>query len=215
MLAIITTGMSLGFSASASCTAVCFPILLPYLASDTNTRLLQGLKTVLLFSLGRISAYMVLGMIVAFIIGSVDLSPLLVPVVTVCLSLILIIYGLHTLGAFNTSNQPVARACQGITRRRPHFLMGILVGSRPCIPLLAALLYSTSLSGVGQVMLFMLFFGLASSLLIIAFGVAGRGFLNLLANKISLERIRRLSGLVLVIMGVVFLLQGIAALINI
>jgi hypothetical protein len=195
MLSLIATGMSLGISASTSCAAICFPILLPYIASDTNTRL-------------------TLGLIIAFIIGSVDISPLLVPLVTLGLSLILIIYGLHTLGAFNFGNGIAVKTCKAVGSKRPHFFMGMLVGSRPCIPLLAALLYTTSLTGFGEVTLFMLFFGIASSLLIITLGVAGRGLINLVVNKIGLERIRRLSGLVLVMMGGVFLLQSIGGLIG-
>ncbi|MBN1369907.1 MAG: sulfite exporter TauE/SafE family protein [Dehalococcoidaceae bacterium] len=214
MLSLIITGMSLGFSAGTSCTAVCFPILIPYLASDTSTRILSGLKTVLLFSAGRLVSYMALGVGVAFILGSADISPLMVPVVTLILSLVLVLYGLNTLGAFNTSQKPVARACRGITSRRPHFIMGMLVGLRPCIPLIAALMYTVNLSGVADVVIFMLFFGIASSMLIIVFGVAGRGFLNLLVNRIGLDRIRRLSGLVLVIMGAVFMLQAVGGIIN-
>lgn len=63
-------------------------------------------------------------------------------------------------------------------------------------------------------MVFMLCFGIASSLLVIAFGVAGRGFINLLVSRIGLERMRRLSGLVLVILGAFFLLQGIGGVIH-
>jgi len=200
--------MTLGFSASTSCTAVCFPVLLPYLASEKNTRLLSGLYTVLLFSLGRLTAYMLLGVIVALIIGSADISPLLVPIVTLLLGLLLILYGLNTLGAFNTGKNPAVKTCQGITSKRPHFFMGLLVGSRPCMPLLAALLYSVSLSNIMHVIVFMLFFGIASSLLVIVLGVAGRGAINLLINRVGLERIRRLSGLVLVFMGFIFLIQG-------
>ncbi|MDD5604971.1 MAG: sulfite exporter TauE/SafE family protein [Dehalococcoidales bacterium] len=214
MLTLIATGMSIGFSASTSCTAVCFPILIPYLASQSSTRILGGLKTVLLFSAGRLISYMALGIIVAWIMGSMNISPLMTPIVTIILSLVLVLHGLNTLGAFNFSQRPIAKACRGISSGKPHFIMGLLVGLRPCVPLLAALMYTVNLSSIFEVMVFMLCFGIASSLLVIAFGVAGRGFINLLVSRIGLERMRRLSGLVLVILGAFFLLQGIGGVIH-
>ena len=209
MITLIATGLSLGFSASTSCTTVCLPVLLPYLASDKNTGFLRGLNTILLFTLGRMIAYMLLGIVVVFLIGSADISPWLVPAVTLLLGLVLFSYGLHTLGAFQLSTKPVVRACEAVSSRRPPFVMGLLVGSRPCMPLVAALLYSISLAGIGQVIIFMFFFGLASSLLVVVLGLAGRGVINLLVNKVGLDRIRRLSGLVLVFLGLIFVIQGI------
>ncbi len=214
ILALITTSLTLGLSASTSCTALCLPVLLPYLASGQDTRIMSSLGTVGLFSLGRLVSYTALGLAVVFLLGSVNISPALISGVNICLGVLLAVYGLYTLGAFSARRNPAAKACNCVASSRPHFYMGMLVGLRPCVPLLAALVYTVQLSDVFQVVAFMFFFCLASSLIILVAACAGRGVINLIINKIGLPRMRRLSGLVLIFTGLFFVLQGAGGLLS-
>jgi hypothetical protein len=80
---------------------------------------------------------------------------------------------------------------------------------RPCGPLVAALAFVLTLPGIASMGLFLLFFWLASSLLMLGVGAAGGGLGAILSHQIGLDRTRRIASLTMVVIGLLFVLQAI------
>jgi sulfite exporter TauE/SafE len=70
-----------------------------------------------------------------------------------------------------------------------------------------------TLSGIAEVLLFMLSFWLASSVLIFLIGPISGGLAAAVGKKISIQRVRRISGVALVVVGL-FLIVQVAGQIN-
>ena len=103
--------------------------------------------------------------------------------------------------------------CKYTEGKRSLVYLGMLTGLRPCVPLIAALTYSITLTGIGETLTFMMSFWLASSLLIFVIGPLSGALIGATSKKISVERIRRISSLALVVIGSVFAIQGIGLII--
>jgi hypothetical protein len=80
--------------------------------------------------------------------------------------------------------------------------------------LLAALVFAITLPDTAGMVLFLFFFWLASSVLMLGVGVAGGSLGTLLSRKIGLERTRRIASLTMIVIGIFFLLQATGLLLN-
>jgi len=208
MFAVSYLGLTLGLGLSTSCAALCTPILVPYIASTERPNIRGGLYSSILFSLGRLFSYLTLGLLFGLLITSVEINPIITSIVTLALGCLLIVHGLSTLGVFRIGTTIGSTFCKFIGTNRSPVYLGIFTGLRPCVPLIAALTYSVTLSGIAEVLLFMLSFWFGSSLLIFLIGPVSGGLSGAVARKISVERIRRISGVALVVVGLFFIAQA-------
>jgi len=210
---LIYLGLTLGIGLSTSCAVLCTPVLVPYIASSAKPSILRGFYSALIFSSGRLISYLILGLIFGLFITTVEINPFITATATVVLGLLLTFHGLTVLGLFKTKSPLGAVFCRYSEGQRSLVYLGMLTGLRPCVPLLAALTYSITLSSIGETITFMMSFWLASSALIFLIGPISGAILGATSKKISLDRIRRISSVAMVAIGIVFMVQGVGLLI--
>lgn len=209
MLTVIYLGLTLGFGLSASCAALCTPILIPYIASAEHPTIRGGLYSSILFSLGRLFSYLTLGLLFGLIVTSVEINPIFTAVTTLALGCLVVLHGLSALGVFRIRTAIGSTFCKYIGTSRSPVYLGIFTGLRPCVPLVAALTYSITLSGIGEAFLFMLSFWFGSSFLIFLIGPISGALARGAAKRVPVERIRRISSVALMVVGLLFIIQGI------
>jgi len=125
------------------CLLFCSPVILPYIAA-TKKGWREGLKSVLIFTLSRLVAYTILGLLVGLLgrlltekLYRFDNFLFILGGLFITLLGILIIFG----------KDPQLRLCQVLRRytvdseRGGLILLGITVGLLPCLPLLGVLTY--------------------------------------------------------------------------
>uniref|UniRef100_A0A7V3V072 Sulfite exporter TauE/SafE family protein n=1 Tax=candidate division WOR-3 bacterium TaxID=2052148 RepID=A0A7V3V072_UNCW3 len=199
--ALIYRALALGLANGISCLGYCLPITLPALAGAKTAGVGKAFKRVLIFLLGRLIAYLLIGFFAGMLGVSFTHYPvfqkLVIPVLYVLLALILILYGI-------TGINPFARFtfCRLL---QPHFesdrfslLLGLLVGISPCPPFLLAFVNVLEFAGILNGILFFLFFFIATSIYflpLILFGYLAR-----------FELIRLTARLLAIITGIYFLL---------
>ncbi len=208
MLSIIYLGLTIGVGASASCAAICTPVLVPYIASSEKPTIAKGLSTSILFSIGRLFSYLVLGLVFGLLIVSVEINPVVTASITMLLGFLLVLHGLSTFGLFTIKNPLGSMLCRYTANKRSPVYLGILTGLRPCIPLIAALTYTLTLASTAHVLLFMVSFWLGSSLLILLIGPLSGALAGLAAKRVTADRIRRIAGIALFLVGIFFIIQG-------
>lgn len=213
MDSVIYLGLTLGIGLSTSCAVLCTPILVPYIASSAQPSIMRGLYSAIVFSSGRLISYLALGLIFGLMITTVEINPAITATATLVLGLLLVFHGLSVLGLFKVKSVIGSIFCKYTEGRRSLVYLGMLTGLRPCVPLIAALTYSITLTGIGETMTFMVSFWLASSVLIFLIGPISGAILGATSKKISVERIRRVSSLALVAIGLFFTIQGIGLII--
>jgi sulfite exporter TauE/SafE len=212
MYTYMSVGFSLGLSVSVACALVCLPILAPYVAAEHPT-IRKGLYSSVLFTAGRLISYLILGLLVGLLATSFDAETSLMGPGLLAVGSMAILHGLVALGAFNM-RLPVARSlCKYASSKRSPFYLGMLGGLRLCFPLIAALAYAITLPGVTEILLFMLAFWAGSSVLIFLVGPISGGLAGVIAKKISIQRVRRISGVALVFAGLLFITQGVGSII--
>jgi len=213
MDSVIYLGLTLGIGLSTSCAVLCTPILVPYIASSAQPSIIRGFYAALIFSSGRLISYLALGLIFGLLITAVEINPAVTATATLVLGLMLVFHGLSVLGLFKTKSFLGSIFCRYNEGKRSLVYLGMLTGLRPCVPLIAALTYSITLTGIGETITFMMSFWLASSLLIFVIGPLSSVLVGATSKKISVERIRRISSLAMVVIGLVFTVQGIGLII--
>lgn len=212
MSTIIISGLAMGFGASLGCLASCVPVLVPYTAASAQPSARSGLISSLLFSLGRLAAYGGLLAVLIALSEIIVISPKVEAAATLVSGAILIVSGLALLGVFRWNSVLNRVLCRHISTTRSPLYLGLLTGIRPCGPLLAALAFILTLPGAANMSLFLFFFWVASSILLLGVGAAGGGLGAVLSRQIGLERTRRIAGMTMVIIGILFTFQAIGLL---
>ncbi len=159
------------------CLLFCSPIVLPYIAA-TRKGWKDGLKAILIFSLSRLSIYLILGFLAGLLgklltikLSSYDYLIFIVGGLLIATIGIIIIFGVN----------PKPRFCQTLRRQvddtfKGLVLLGLIVGLLPCAPLLGVLATIVSTSkdpfqgalyglsfGIGTSLSFLIIFALLAS----------------------------------------------------
>ena len=205
---VISTGFIMGLSASLVCLGWCVPVIMPYAAATERPGLLSGLLTTGLFSLGRLVSYLVLMSFFLALRALIPLSPALGSAATVISGAVLIISGLSAAGALKMRTGFASVICRRIAGATSPLYLGILTGLRPCGPLLAAMAFMLALPTAVAIGSFMISFWVASSLLVMALGVVGGSISVLASKKLGVERLRSITGMAMVFIGVFLVLVG-------
>ena len=206
MLMNIFAGITLGLGLGTLCTATCAPVLLPHIASEYQT-LRRGLLASIHFSLGRLFTYLLLGSIITYFGAAILNTHIIAPLVTI-LGIILIIYGFVISFGIYTGMGP--KFCDFFSTTKSTILLGIFTGFRPCIPLIMAFIYAATFSSVFEGLIYIFSFWLGSSFLMPLLGMFMGLFTGVTTKWLTIERIRRISGVALLVVGLIFTIQGIA-----
>lgn len=195
-----------------SCAALCLPILTPQIAARYPSSK-KGLYASILFSIGRFASYLTLGILAGFFGGMILLNTqsLTAPIVLI-LGCLLVFQGFAA--SVRSDTKIGLEMCRYLGVDRSTLVLGFLAGLRPCLPLITAVIYSATLANVAESALFMTSFWLGSSIYTFAIGIITGTLTGMASLHINMERIKRISGIALIVVGIVFLIEGAALLIK-
>jgi sulfite exporter TauE/SafE len=210
-------GFLLGVSMGAYCITLCAPMLCPHIVAKCSG-IKQGFKASLLFSFGRLVAYLLFGSLfgivgLAFIQQSSIYS--IVNIMSLFfIGILLLIYGsVISFGEGFARKIPFhsSRILAGI---RSSFILGFVIGIIPCFPLIAVLVRAfTEASLLFYMVLFATFWvGTSINLIIVGtlFGKIGES----LKRRVERERLQRVCGFSMIVVGFLFLAEGFMAVIG-
>ena len=180
-----------GLLTSAHCVAMCGGIALSQSLGPAETAQggaasapgrLERLGPGLLYNGGRILSYTLLGGLAGALGSALDFSPAAKGAVTGLAALLMLAFGLSSLGLFPRPSRPgrllpkalgraAARAAAALRRRGP-FAVGLLGGLMPCGPLQTMQLYALGTGGFLAGASAMLVFALGTAPLLLGFGLA-------------------------------------------
>ena len=199
-------GLSLGWG---PCLAYCTVILAPYMAG-TKTGWKEGLKSSLVFSMGRLTAYTLLGALAGFsgkIFSSMYLAGNFSVYMQTAGGIYIFLIGVTVLAGKSTS----IGLCRYLDKHniKSMVALGLLVGLAPCAPLMGILVYMVlKCNNVLEGAVYGLFFGAGTTLSPIIIIGAVAGFLpgKVLANPKIYLWFRRLCGVIIIYFSIKLLL---------
>ncbi len=188
---ILIKGFLTGLSAGVFCLSWCVPIYFSVLSAEKRN-FKQIWIVYLKFSLGRLIAYILFGIIVGYFSKFVSSHyfQLFANFVLILLSFLLIGYALGL-------SIPKSKVCSIYKKIQPPFLFGFLTGINICPPFLIAIFYVAQIGGAINGLLFFLGFFMGTAIYL-----APITFLGLLTKKKIFVKIARMSA---ILVGLIFL----------
>jgi len=180
--------------------------LAPHIAAE-HPDAKKGLIASMYFSGGRLLSYLILGLLVGYF-GGFFFNPFVAALVVIPLGVILMIYGFFI--SFGVRMRYASSICCGFSKVRSTFALGLMLGLRPCVPLIAALTYSATLSSILGSLVFMTSFWLGSTAYVPIMGILAGALTHFALSRSNVERVRRISGIALAVVGFIFANQGVA-----
>ncbi|MBN1790182.1 MAG: sulfite exporter TauE/SafE family protein [Bacteroidales bacterium] len=205
-----SSGFILGLSTGVVCLAYCGPVLIPYLMGE-GKGIYKNIGSVSLFLLGRLAAYLLVGILTGMI-GHVILQPsvtktVFVGVLYIILSLLMIVYGFHRFREICLARSQLID--QKIHTRRWPFLLpltgGFATGLNLCPPFLLAITGAMETGKVSSSALFFFLFFLGTSVYFIPLP-----FIGFFRKQQVLRIIGKFAA---VFAGIIYLYKGIIMLI--
>ena len=208
MITVLISGLLLGLGVGTSCMAFCAPVLVPHVLVG-HRGLREGLFTSILFSLGRLSAYLAFALVLGAVGEALSsrIQSWLSPTVIV-VGVLLLAYGFSIAYGHILRPNMTSKVCGFCNSSHSTFTLGVLMGLTPCLPLSMAMAYSLTLQNMFLSLAFFTFFWLGSSLYMIGLGVIAGAMGDFATTQIEAGRVRRISGIALASVGLIFLLEG-------
>ncbi len=209
---ILIEGLILGFTVGTSCLLTCLPILLAHISAD-HPGFKNGLLSSISFNFGRLIAYI----IYAFIFGLtgylldefIAKSVPLVLIFSLILIIFLIMYGLSLVIGEEYFPSLSKKVCGFTQKHQSSLVLGFLIGLFPCGPLFYIIGQAVIL-GTENLFLsffFFLIFWVGTTVYILIAGVSIGGGASFIRRRERVERIRWISGFILIILGLFHLFQ--------
>lgn len=195
---LFLAGLGLGFG---PCFLFCAPIVFPYiLAKGTTAK--EGFRTIVVFSLGRIIAYSILGFAAVYLLNTLNIQNVYFKKIA---GLFIILVGIAYI--FGRAEHKICGLLNKFLIEKLRFnmlILGLLVGLSPCAPLVGILTYilvkaATPFTGL----LYSVSFGLGTffSPMLVAGFIAG-GLSEIISRHRRLFLFMKiLSGIILVYFG--------------
>lgn len=190
-----------GLLTSIHCVGMCGGIMLSQSLSKEDPSKFGALKPALLYNLGRVLSYTVLGGIIGAAGSVISLSLTAKAVLQIAAGLFMIIMGLNLAGfeAFRKFQIKLPMSlCKAKSKSGSPFIVGILNGLMPCGPLQTMQLFALGTgSAIGGAMS-MFVFSLGTVPLMLTFGALS-GFLS----KGYTKKILKFSGILIIVLGLI------------
>ncbi|MDD5492106.1 MAG: sulfite exporter TauE/SafE family protein [bacterium] len=172
-LKIFITGLTAG---AGPCLLSCAPVLLPLLTVTAKNEQ-HGIKTTILFVLGRLAAYLFLGFLAGWSIRWLDkfdpAAPLPAVIRVGAAGFIIMLGALIIIGrgiSFHSCDRFIKYFID--KNHKSMFILGILIGFAPCLPLLGILTYiAIKAATPWQGLVYAGCFGIGNILIILLLGV--------------------------------------------
>ena len=192
-----------GLLSSLHCVGMCGGIMLSQSLSTNNV------KAPLLYNLGRVISYTVIGGIIGTIGSVLSVSTQASIIIYIIAGIFMIIHGANTMGfrAFRgfSFSLPFLSKCSAQTSNSTPFLVGLLNGFMPCGPLQTMQLFALSTGSMTKGALSMFIFSVGTVPLMLLFGYMA----NLLSKNTS-KKLIKFSGALIMILGLVTANRGIS-----
>lgn len=197
-----------GMLTSIHCVGMCGGIMFSQSISKEDTSRFKALQPALLYNLGRIVSYTIIGGIIGALGSVLSLSLSVKAFMQIFAGIFMIIMGSNMAGLsfFRKFNIRLPwSACS--VKRRPNtpFLVGILNGLMPCGPLQTMQLYALGTGSVVRGALSMFLFSLGTVPLMLTFGAVSG-----LLSKGYTKKILKMSGFLVIILGLIMGNRGLA-----
>ncbi len=212
VLTILLEGLILGLTIGTSCLINCLPVLLAHITAD-HPGWKNGFISSVSFSLGRLLAYtsyaLLFGLTGYIIDEFVASSTLIFIIFTIILVVFLLVYGLSLAVGEDYFPSLSKKVCAFTQTRNSSLLLGILIGLFPCGPLFLVFAQAIVLGAESLLFSFLYFlvFWSATNLYIFIAGLIIGGGADYIRQREKIERIKRISGFILVLIAVFHLLQ--------
>lgn len=198
----------IGMLTSIHCVGMCGGIMLSQSISKNNTSKLQAVRPAILYNAGRVTAYTVIGGLVGALGSVLSLSLAVKSAMQIFAGIFMIVLGLNMAGfsIFKRFNLKIPWSrCSVKNKVKTPFLVGILNGLMPCGPLQTMQLYVLGTGSVAKGALSMFLFSLGTVPLMLTFGT-----LSGLLSKGYTKKILKMSGFLVIILGIIMGNRGLA-----
>lgn len=197
-----------GLLTSIHCVGMCGGIMLSQSITENTTGKFKAMKPALLYNLGRVLSYTILGGIVGAIGSVLPVSLGFQAGLQLVAGLFMVIMGLNMAG-FSFFRKLSIRlpwsSCSAKNSSRTPFTVGILNGLMPCGPLQTMQLYALGTGSATAGATSMFIFALGTVPLMMGFGALS-GFLS----KSYTKSILKFSGVLVVVLGLIMSTRGLA-----
>jgi len=199
----------IGMLTSIHCAGMCGGIMLSQsISKKQEMSKLQTMLPAILYNAGRVTAYTLIGGIVGSLGSVLSLSLTVKSAMQIFAGIFMVILGLNMVGfkIFRKLNIRLPwSACSVKKKPKTPFLVGLLNGLMPCGPLQTMQLYALSTGSAGKGALAMFLFSLGTVPLMLTFGA-----LSGLLSKGYTKKILKMSGFLVIILGIIMGNRGLA-----
>lgn len=194
----------IGILTSLHCVGMCGGIMLSQSVNKESDNKVQALIPSILYNLGRIISYSILGGIVGGIGSIFSISNTLKGSIQIIAAIFMLILGLNMLGfkLFKRINIRLPKFVYKNKSKSP-FIIGLLNGFMPCGPLQTMQIFALSAGSITLGALSMFIFSLGTVPLMLGFG-----FLSSFLSKGSGKQILKLSGAFIIVLGFIMASRG-------
>lgn len=198
----------LGFLTSIHCVGMCGGLMLSQSISDNMSSKFTAMKPALLYNVGRVISYTILGCIVGSLGSVISLSLVLKAGLQIFAGIFMIVMGFNIAG-FRLFRRFFIRypwsACSINKNGKGPFIVGILNGFIPCGPLQTMQIYALSTGSALKGGISMFAFALGTVPLMLTFGA----ITGILSKNLTKDLIK-LSGIFIILLGLIMGNRGLA-----
>lgn len=201
----------IGLFSSLHCVGMCGGIMLSQCITINNNSKFENLKPSLLYNLGRLISYTIIGGIVGGLGSIFSLSTFTQGFISLLAGIFMVfmglnIYGFKSLRFFNIK-LPWSKCSNSSNKKRTPFIVGLINGFMPCGPLQAMQVYALATGNIVSGALSMFFFGLGTIPLMLLFGAIS-SFFTSKNTKVLLK----ISGAIVLVLGISMSNRGLSIL---
>lgn len=203
----------IGFLSSFHCVGMCGPLILGYAAKHAKAGHASH-WTHVWYVVGKTISYSLIGALFGLFGAIVAFTPMTQGIIGIAAGVFLLLFGLHMLEVFPALDhfqfktpKPVMRFVSHEYRKHSHpFVIGLLNGLMIlCGPLQAMYVMAAGTGSASQGAMLLLFFGLGTVPMMLGFG-----FLTTLLSGSLTPKLLRVSGVVVMALGLIMLNRGLA-----
>lgn len=197
-----------GILTSVHCVGMCGGILLSQSLSTSGSNKFEAIQPALLYNLGRVISYTILGGIIGALGSVISLSIMAKSALQIFAGLFMIIMGLNMLGftAFRKIHIRLPHSlCKIKNKSSSPLLVGLFNGLMPCGPLQTMQLYALGTGSAIKGAISMFMFSVGTVPLMLVFGA-----LSGLLSKNYTKKMLKFSGILIIVLGLMMGNRGFA-----
>jgi len=197
-----------GVLTSIHCVGMCGGIMLSQSLSKENTNKSEAIKPALLYNIGRVISYTVLGGIVGALGSVLSLSIKTQAALQLFAGLFMIVMGFNMAGFTLFRKLQIKLPwsfCSIKNKPKTPFMIGILNGLMPCGPLQTMQIYALGTGSAAKGAISMFIFALGTVPLMLAFGAVSG-----LLSKGYTKKILKFSGILVILLGLIMGNRGLS-----